>query len=469
MVSPPKEEEESVPGSNAIDIKSSPSTSPTTSGLAEKSAVVKPEGESKPTKEVSKPKANRRRLDALQGARFLASLWVVSRHIADFESKNIFQVASSRAFIPVIFFAVLTGFITHYAYASRPLFTNRGAVLQYYARRILRVAIMGWISLSLCIAIDMYQRGFKSAMTWLNLRCYLMIEPWGLVFWNKDFNFCTNTTYWTICSFIPGWLCYPFTQQFIGKIEEVGGMKGLCGALVLVWGIFLSAVGIGLATTNFDEFAIIYMWPPFMMIDFNIGAIAAAMAHHTMSEEEASKSEKIPLLSNKGEQEPLIVDVNPTQYVRGWMADLCVIFVIAITFDPANVSHEGKMNGKVHRGGEEVFKTHGIAIVFAFFMYLYACGCDSWSTAILSHPSIASLGDYSFAVYLLQAAVIDTANAVGYHYMPGNYVQTASNSGTLGLVLIIYFVAALYQKFVDAPIASMIQKWSADWFDAKKV
>ena len=71
------------------------------------------------------------RLAALQGGRFIASLWVVCRHSVNDEKTvhTVFGRPLGRAFIAVSYFATLSGFITQCASGRTAAnsFTKTGA------------------------------------------------------------------------------------------------------------------------------------------------------------------------------------------------------------------------------------------------------------------------------------------------------------------------------------------------------
>jgi len=142
---------------------------------------------------------------------------VCRHHLFDYEDGSPAERALCRTYLAVCYFAVLSGFITQWAYGSRSLL-GAGPIGQYYLRRIGRVAFMAWVSLIACMLIPAgtSSSGPGANDSWLHLdlplwdwngdawmyvRCFTLTQTWGFGIWEVDW--CPNLTHWTICSFLP--------------------------------------------------------------------------------------------------------------------------------------------------------------------------------------------------------------------------------------------------------------------------
>ena len=81
--------------------------------------------------------AVRPQLNHLYGLKAMACLWVVSSHYIA-RPRGILTGLLERGYVPVCFFVVLSGFLTHYSSINKPLHT-RQQLLTFHAARLGRI------------------------------------------------------------------------------------------------------------------------------------------------------------------------------------------------------------------------------------------------------------------------------------------------------------------------------------------
>ena len=81
--------------------------------------------------------AERPQLTHLYGLKAMACLWVVSSHYIA-RPRGVLSGWLQRGYVPVCFFVVLSGFLTHYASTNKPLRTGQ-QLLTFHAARLGRI------------------------------------------------------------------------------------------------------------------------------------------------------------------------------------------------------------------------------------------------------------------------------------------------------------------------------------------
>lgn len=126
-----------------------------------------------------------------------------------------------RATVAVCYFVVLSGFITHWAYANRD-FSQPGELKKFYAKRVGRVAIMSWIALGFAMVMNHARRypglhvDGSVQSGWTIVRCFCLVETWGLTphlgpfpGWDFDWSVLRKV----LASFLESLLIVPFLRR----------------------------------------------------------------------------------------------------------------------------------------------------------------------------------------------------------------------------------------------------------------
>ena len=444
------------------------------------------------------------RLAALQGARFLCSLWVVLKHATwqvGRDSHCSFDVSTDsmtqdhhkvngpwtpltlwmfRSGIAVVFFAHLSGFVTHWAYADKRMYSHLGAVLQYYVRRIGRVVVSTLIALAImwCPA----STATMEMPTARHVRCFTMVEAWG--YWPLGTNGlawlpwsaapCANPVIWTIASMVPGWLLYPATQKVLRLVEAAGGLFGL----IVSWGLLFGCV-MGMCAVSASSFSprtFLYRSPIAITLHMVMGSVTAAMSRRhapRVNEATSAISESTPLTSPAPlpNQEP-----GASKLRRCWihaaaaLSDVCALGLCVLSLTPHPTSSVQPVDGC--RAGYEVFILHASAPLLDGFMYGYAVAASLGGRPVherlLGHPALSSLGNYTFGIYLFQFRIIEWWLLV----VPDGDEE---NSQLLGPAALVVYLASLltfagaYTIYLEEPFARRVLGQITKGWESKRI
>ncbi|CAK9076661.1 unnamed protein product [Durusdinium trenchii] len=368
------------------------------------------------------------KLDHLTGARFLASLWIVCGHFAPRLEETAFTVARHRGNAAVNFFIIMSGFVTHWAYAQRLSSCNRDELVRFLVRRMGRVVLTTWFAMLLGLGVLLVQlRGHTPDLGHV-LRCFLFVETW-----RDPLDWCPNGQTWTVAALLPSWLLYPVTLQVILALRDTGRGALALGAMILV----LFSVGPliwaycqqGFWLSN-EQGIWSYIWPPSQVPDFALGAVAAEMAR--------------------------------TGSGSGLLADACMLLVALCCFlIPSSGAREGW----------EPFFGHALSPLFAGFLICSSAktstgsmGGEAGSVArLLKHEALVALGEFSFEVYLFQypihelfVAAGDISGAFSMRNSSGAY-----NNNSCGFVVFVFWLwllAGLYCRFIEARLVEWLRQ-----------
>eukprot|EP00435_Cladocopium_sp_Y103_P003820 s3472_g1.t1 len=188
------------------------------------------------------------KLEHLTGARFLASLWIVCGHFAPRLEETAFTVVRHRGNAAVNFFIVMSGFVTHWAYADRLTSCDAGELRRFFVRRMGRVVLTTWVAMLLGLSVLLVQLRGDTPDLGHVLRCFLFLETW-----RDPIDWCPNGQTWsamqrfaqlieldayrnnvTVAALLPSWLLYPVTLQVILILRETGRAALFLGAFILV-------------------------------------------------------------------------------------------------------------------------------------------------------------------------------------------------------------------------------------------
>lgn len=308
----------------------------------------------------------------LTGARSLLSLWILADHFAHRAS-----VFTDRANVAVNLFILMSGFVTHWAYGSRELWSF-GAIAQFYVRRLGRVVLTTYLAMLLAVGVMSLQT--QPPELGHMARCMLFVEPWL-----QPEEWCPDGQTWTIAALIPSWLLYPVSKRLLRFVEVRYKTEGLVLLLLALYTCSLApslvvfVVQGGYLSVKQHNYA--YVWPPSQMADFAIGMVAASLARRHE-----------PGAGSAGDARGAVLTTSPG--VRGFMADASMVLVFAaVLLVPSSGYHEG---------WEPLFN-HALSPLLATFLFgSAAVGGSGMLAWILSVWPLARLGKYSFEVFLFQ-------------------------------------------------------------------
>ena len=342
-----------------------------------------------PTRSVARPQ-----LTHLNGLKALACLWVVSSHYIA-RPRGLLSGMLERGFVPVCFFVVLSGFLTHYSSISKPLHTKR-QLLNFHAARLGRILPLHYLMLALN-----FVGGWGSPALWANVvsalflttswNCYASggtVDASNAIFYVGQCEYSPiNELHWTLSTLLFAWLMYPLLRPMLA-----GAHLGTRGTLLMSAAVLLLSQLPALLTWTSDaaasvpRFNLLYRWPPCQLLNFAFGMSVGQLAH-----------DEVVLAWRVW---PWLVDLAT--------AALCLALLLSPLFQfqpvlPGCSEHREAP----FRCGTDVFWLSGCNLLFGT-MLLGGCASSGARSAVIRLANSAVLSDvglYSFNIYLMQEFV----------------------------------------------------------------
>ena len=384
----------------------------------------------------------RPQLPHLNGLKALACFWVVISHFSQ-RPRGLLEGLFDRGFVPVCFFVVLSGFLTHYSYLNKPLATTR-QVLQFHANRLGRILPLHWAILVWCLLCQvfwhtlpwrlfpqMFWGAFFLVTSWYCYNAGETLEPASAVFSTHQCEYHPlNELHWTLSTLLFAWLLYPPLRPlfFAGRLGTRG--KLLLSAVLLVCSLAPAAEAYwgGLFEDNvaqsLQRFNLLYKWPPCQLLNFFFGASVGQLARDKA------------VLAWRGW--PWLVDAAAVALV---LYLLLSPFLLPIS---AGCSDRPALQ---LRCGHNVFLLSGCNFIFGT-MLLGGCALNAGRSRLVriaSTSALSDVGQYSFNIYLLQALVARLFLVL----------QNFSSGACTGLV----DCAEMIQMYNAGPVGSFDSLW----------
>eukprot|EP00927_Polykrikos_kofoidii_P079355 TRINITY_DN76145_c0_g1_i1.p1 TRINITY_DN76145_c0_g1~~TRINITY_DN76145_c0_g1_i1.p1 ORF type:complete len:403 (+),score=36.57 TRINITY_DN76145_c0_g1_i1:70-1278(+) len=375
-------------------------------------------------------------LPHLNGLRVLASTWIVCGHFIPREDSMFLNRGVQRGAVPVCFFILLSGFVTHWAHGHKNI-SSWEEVRRFYVRRVGRVVVSTFVAMLVGLVLESMVKGKFLAFS-KTARCFCFIDVWLYPPNPKESDsWCPNGQTWTVAALLPAWILYPLVTRVVRVVQESFGFSALVLMACFLWIVsfgpsVLIIMRHGRMTLTDNSFT--YYWPPSQLADFFIGVVFAAMARHTAS---------APRTQNKTVTRLQISVAS----LKGWLADFMVVIVLVLS---------AGLNYSDYKEGTEPLYNHGLVPFLAWFLYLSVDGGGSGCMARLaSHRAIVKLGGYSFMVFLFQSPV---------HIVFALLEPRLSDSceGFMAFFITLWFVAGVYAEQVEAPIVRWLRETTAE-------
>ncbi|GMI32941.1 hypothetical protein TeGR_g10207 [Tetraparma gracilis] len=210
---------------------------------------------------VTLPPPVRKNLDAIAGIRFGCTLWIVLEHylcVWSYSAKEPISLLGNlvpRGQIPVEFYIVLSGFITHYAYRSKMRSLEgeewRKQSLKYLFKRFARCFPAYYVALFLCVAFEKWSgewesQGLTNEHIWLEATWvqawvqFMEKEQWfGLEYDPDNLRYPRglggvgfNPVAWTMSTLAFCWVVYPLLALLV---DGVGRRFHVAGTVLLLF------------------------------------------------------------------------------------------------------------------------------------------------------------------------------------------------------------------------------------------
>lgn len=369
------------------------------------------------------------RLDHLTGIRGLLALWIVCGHYMPRSDRfTFFEAAACRSFMAVDVFVVMSGFVTHWAYADR-IRQGTLSTRSFYVRRMAHIILTTYIAMAVSLIVVAAVPKFRSSFmpdVWTLVSCVSFVAHWV-----RPAVWCPAPPSWTIEALIPCWLAYPFARRLTDRVDSYGGTSALILLLLalhaisfgpLVYLYFLQD-----GQLSWGQFATDFMWPPSQLADFTIGVVAA--------------------LVTKKHENDLANLCWP-----GLLADVsCAGAVALVLCMPIPATHaECQRN-------ENALLTHGFALALAAFMFGSSGrgGNGGLIARLLSHEALVVLGAYSFEVYLFQWPLVSV-----FHYFFQQW--PLPSDAFIAYLLLLWILAGFYVEFLAPPMVRWLRSKSEE-------
>lgn len=332
--------------------------------------------------------------------------------------------------------------------------------MKFYANRLDRVVLTATLTMLAAAALGKitgvvwYVNGDPADLTAPRLVACLTYFHWYVDAASDEYQ-CPNTPVWTVGALIPSWLLYPLYRRLLVAAAE-RGQRATTAALLLLaagWAVTFGVIFAICAAEGFDnterQTAWSYFFPPAQLGDFMLGVATAALALRAVADAPAP-GEVAPLqgttkdgAASEGAKAGAWVARWARESWVGLLADAAVLTVAClIVLLP--------MVGRENSTGWEPLLQHALAPLFALWLLATTVGSPAAPggvARVLRHPALASMGKYSFHVYLLHTLVVLVVTAAGLD------VTAAPN--IVALLLVTSLLAGLYCEFVEAPLVKL--------------
>ena len=204
-----------------------------------------------------------------------------------------------RGFVPVCFFVVLSGFLTHYSSITKPLCTGR-QLLTFHAARLGRILPLHYLLVALNVGYTGVAANFESTYStrlsgtfWPNVlgavflttswNCYVSggpVEASNAIFSVGQCDYAPiNELHWTLSTLLFSWLMYPLLRPVLA-IGHLGtrGKVLMSAAAMLVSQLPALSTWLSGAAGSHARFNLLYRWPPCQLLNFAFGMSVGQLA-----------------------------------------------------------------------------------------------------------------------------------------------------------------------------------------------
>lgn len=404
----------------------------------------------------SKPVEKRRRLDHIGGIRAMATVWIVLGHFAGFSDPgtDVMPNALHRGMVPVTFYVMLSGFITHYAYAKNDFFSQKGAKRAYMLKRFMRcapayyLAILGGWGIWLKYQTGLFtgedkEGGFVDRVNEYGVVKNMLVPE---LFWAQawlaylkpifDGNYeasVDNLPAWTMSTLLFSWFVFPWLKAAAVRLPRWGVGPALVSSYIVAMLPALAYMASDQTKNDTLVFNGIYYFPPFRVAEFFMGMLLAEMLRRKM------------FTSWKG---------------WGVLADIATAIVMWAVASKSLFSTVNDMD--YSRRNFEAYYISGFSPLIG--IVLFGTSTDHGLThnliigKLADTSALKGLGFYTFQVYLFQDPLHRLfSNAFGFGL--GDW----SGDVLCVYVMALWLLAGIFTNYVETPFYSyavkLIQKY----------
>lgn len=400
----------------------------------------------------------------VQGLRFVTALWILVNHFLS--NDDLPEWATNLIFArPVNLFVLISGLVTHMAYARRE---DIGGCLHFMCKRASKVLFSYWgtgLVMFLLVEFSKSYRGAPAHEHWLHLLSFVLfllgLSSWfciALLFFPADVNSLglggifdspgniDNLPLWFIQSLIFCWFTYPLGRKLLpgARASRLHNLLVLAGLYIV--GLLPTLIVCAIdndecavppdgarVSSHFMHWNVVKYWPPFMLAPFYMGAVTWDLFLY--EQEQALASESRPEWH---------------KYATALGEALCVVFLLFVSL--VRLPY--------------LFQYYAWTILFAAVLFLFAVANISPEQSArlgLKHAleleSLVFLGEWSLLVYALQAPV-----GTLFYWTTGNGLRELSPwrfMGPIGFVIFaptVFALSYVVWKYIDQPVS----KWLSE-------
>lgn len=402
----------------------------------------------------TQPEKSKRNFIAIEGLRTLLCTQILIMHAAPVDfgyASNYFAQVYSKLLrnltASVHCFVVISGFVTHLSARSRPLPSTPYDHLLYFGKKWIRLAPLYYLTYMLTLwTIHTIHQGIPDDK----------IMPAVLTFFGVQSLFTVGTSsgvyipmafighMWFVSTLMCSLFLYPFMRHMLRYFEIAGNPTRSLLALV---GFLGFEVSLGIVAPILE-----WQLPGYVVNDPEYMYLATPTFHY-IGYSHNGLIMMFTFLSGV-----LVAELAESMHqtwrdIKMWQyADLvCLLFLVFITPYMMKIG---------------TFPMQNMALAFRPVQLLWclslACTSNGFFTAFFSHPSISSLGKYSYAAYALQFVVLD---CMGYYYdgppVSGwnpMYIKSVS-SAMLTHIFLTWIFAAIATEYFEAPVVKLANTW----------
>ena len=427
----------------------------------------------------------RKNLDVITGIRFGATLWIVLEHFAN--NKDVLKNITYRGEVPVSFYIIVSGFVTHYAYGTR-ITAAWNTVMKYLFKRFTRCFPAYYIALVFCFvyqkwinpgnlvsittatnvtSVDAFapSAGDKNA-TFVSLLPELTwTQSWFPMIMganpSHNSNFAWNFPDWTMSTLGFSWILYPLLAWLVSKATKKGGLPASLWMLLTftVGAAMPYLVGFLIKDDNhaYDPNWITgwyWRWrifPPARFMDFAAGVMLA---------------ETLRVNGGRGAK-----GINSW---AGWryLSDLGVLSIFLLLFfrslytvqvHNAGTDADDLVDIGPRRESYEMLFENGLLPLVMLVLYS-TCALETWPEGwlsggvfarVFSSEPLKSLGRNTFIIYIFQLPVYYVVELLTGDGNLNRAQWMLGPSDMVFFLVILWTGAFIFDRFVEAPFSRL--------------
>eukprot|EP00285_Hemiselmis_virescens_P014002 CAMPEP_0173402786 /NCGR_PEP_ID=MMETSP1356-20130122/54914_1 /TAXON_ID=77927 ORGANISM="Hemiselmis virescens, Strain PCC157" /NCGR_SAMPLE_ID=MMETSP1356 /ASSEMBLY_ACC=CAM_ASM_000847 /LENGTH=397 /DNA_ID=CAMNT_0014363183 /DNA_START=73 /DNA_END=1263 /DNA_ORIENTATION=+ len=245
--------------------------------------------------------SSKQKLAFIEGLRFVAVGWIVVYHYAAWTDSSVPEAVKRLITnFPLDLFTVVSGFVTHLAYANKD---TSGGTLQFLGGRVQKLVLIYYLSSLLCLGIKLTNHaveekedgggghGSKRLVNdliafvpdifginaWFSATSLLPVGAGGaVVSYLAETTMPTNAPLWYVQALAFCWVLYPTFKGLVKEhcAEQMGRVAVIA---VCMWLLSMLPLCVYAVYPGGSQFQFLKVFPPFLVPSFLVGALACEL------------------------------------------------------------------------------------------------------------------------------------------------------------------------------------------------